>query len=48
MDLGEERLEIYRNPSSKRYGEIQRLRRGRRISPQALTDVNLSVGDILS
>ncbi|OGF53023.1 MAG: hypothetical protein A2Z21_08670 [Candidatus Fraserbacteria bacterium RBG_16_55_9] len=47
VDLDEERIEVYRNPSAKGYGEVQRFRRGRSLAPQALPDMKLSVSDIL-
>jgi Uma2 family endonuclease len=46
VDL-EERVEVYRKPSSQGYGETQRPRRGRSLSPQALPELKVSVSDIL-
>lgn len=47
VDLEGERVEVYRKPSSRRYGEVQKLRRGRSISPQALSALKVSVSDVL-
>lgn len=47
VDLDEERIEVYLNPSSKGYGDVQRLRRGRGLAPQALPNLKISVSDIL-
>jgi Uma2 family endonuclease len=47
VDVDEERVAVYRKLSSRGYDEVQRLRRGRSISPQALLDLKLSVSGVL-
>lgn len=47
VDLSREVIEVYRKPSSRGYGEVQRLQRGQRLSPQVFSKVKLSLSDIL-
>lgn len=47
VDLESELVEVYRNPCSKGYSEIQRAVRGRGLAPQAFPDVEFAVDDIL-
>lgn len=46
VDLDEERIEVYRKPSSKGYAEVQRFRRGRNLTLQALPDLKLSASEV--
>jgi Uma2 family endonuclease len=47
VDLGTERVEVYRRPGSGGYGESRVLQRGEPLSVQAFPDVPLSAGDLL-
>lgn len=44
VDLGGECIEIYRNPTARGYQEV---RRGERLAPHALADLDLAVADVL-
>jgi len=47
VDLSEECIETYRQPSPEGYQEVRRLRYGEQLSPQAFPEVELAVDDIL-
>lgn len=47
IDLADETIEIYRRPSPRGYGEVQRAWRGDHLSPQAFPDEQFSVDDVL-
>ncbi|MFQ5341468.1 MAG: Uma2 family endonuclease [Anaerolineae bacterium] len=47
IDLADETIEIYREPSPKGYGEIRHAWRGDQLSPQAFPDEQFSVDDVL-
>lgn len=47
VDLAEERIEVYRQPSPHGYEEVQHLGRGQHVTAQAFPDLVLAVGDIL-
>lgn len=47
IDLADETIEIYREPSPRGYGEIRRAWRGNRLSTQAFPDIELAVDDVL-
>jgi Uma2 family endonuclease len=47
VDLGEEAVTVYRDPQAADYGSIRVLRRGERIAPLALPDIDMEIDDIL-
>lgn len=47
IDLGAERVEVYREPAAEGYREVRVLARGQGIRPQAFPDLTLSVDDLL-
>jgi len=47
IDLSEERIEIHRHPFPRGYQQVQHLRRGERLAPDALPDVSFAVEAIL-
>lgn len=47
IDLADETIEIYREPSPRGYGEIRRAWRGDQLSPQAFPDEQFPVDDVL-
>ena len=47
VDLAEERVEVYRQPSPQGYQEVQRVRRGQHLSSQAFPNLELAVDDVL-
>lgn len=47
VDLAEEWIDVYREPSPEGYRLVRRLGRGERLSPQALADLELEVGEVL-
>ena len=47
VDLAGEYVEVYRDPTPPGYQLLQRVQRGQYLSPQALPDMALAVGDIL-
>jgi len=47
VNLSEDRLDLYRRPTSTGYQALQRLERGRRVSPLAFADLVCAVDDIL-
>lgn len=47
VDLETNALEVYRQPSEKGYGDMQRLTPGDFVSPAAFPEVSLAVNDIL-
>jgi Uma2 family endonuclease len=47
VDLAEERIEVYRQPSPQGYQQVQHLRRGERLAPLSLPDLVLAVESIL-
>lgn len=46
LDLGEGHVEVYREPTVQGYQGVQRVRRGWRLGPEALPDLDLVVDDI--
>jgi Uma2 family endonuclease len=47
LDLRAKVLEVSRKPGSDRYGEVQRLRRGDSVAPEAFPEVVFPVSDLL-
>ncbi len=47
VDLAEQRLEVYRSPSSGGYGGMRELRAGDRVAPMAFEDLLIEVGELL-
>jgi len=47
VDLANECIEVYRQPSSEGYRQVQRVGHGQRLSPQALPGRDLAVDAIL-
>jgi Uma2 family endonuclease len=47
IDLSEEGIEIHRHPLPRGYQQVQHLRRGERLAPDALPDVSFAVEGIL-
>jgi Uma2 family endonuclease len=47
VDLDDGSVEVHRQPSPQGYGEVQRLRRGQRLAPLALPEVEIAVEDLL-
>ncbi|HEY7649320.1 MAG TPA: Uma2 family endonuclease [Methylomirabilota bacterium] len=47
IDLGAERVEVYREPTAASYQQIRALARGQRIGPLAFPDLTLGVDDLL-
>jgi Uma2 family endonuclease len=47
VDLGGDAMEVYRTPSAEGYQTRQALRRGERLTPLALPNLDLAVNDIL-
>ena len=47
VDLVEELVEVYRQPSVNEYAEVRQFRRGENLSLQAFSDVVLSVNEVL-
>jgi len=47
LDLTAERIEMFREPGSGRYGNVARLDRGAALSPLAFPDLTLVVDDLL-
>ncbi len=47
VDLSAAIIEVYRQPSSAGYGQIQRLKRGQSLSPQAFPQCVMRVNEIL-
>jgi Uma2 family endonuclease len=47
VDLAGQRIEVYRDPSAGEYRQVRLVRRGERLSPEALPSLELSSSDIL-
>ncbi len=47
VDLGEDRVEVYREPSPQGYRSVRHFRRGDRLSAEAFPDLEVSVEDVL-
>lgn len=47
VDLVEERIEVFRQPSPQGCQEVQTLRREQRVAPQAFPDLELAADDVL-
>lgn len=47
VDLAGECVEASREPAPQGYQQIQRVRRGQRVAPQAIADLELAVDDVL-
>lgn len=47
VDIVEELVEVYRQPSANGYAEVRQFRRGENLSLQAFSDVVLSVDEVL-
>jgi Uma2 family endonuclease len=47
VDLAGEGVEVYRRPVPQGYQEVQRLERGQRVSSHAVSDLELTVDEIL-
>ncbi len=47
VDLAGECVEVSQEPAPQGYQQIQRVRRGQRVTPQAIPDLELAVDDIL-
>lgn len=47
VDINEQCLEVYRQPASNGYQNVQKLQRGQSIFIQAFPDINLTVDEIL-
>ncbi|SRR6266571_1503148 len=47
VDLGADAIEIYRRPAVDGYADTRVLRRGDRVTPQALSDVTVTVDELL-
>jgi Uma2 family endonuclease len=47
VDLSEDYIEVFRQPSAKGYAEVRQVRRGQVLCPQALPGLELAVADIL-
>ena len=47
VDLVGQSIEVYRRPSPEGYRQVRTVRRGERLAPEALTDLELSVDEIL-
>ncbi|MEW6499592.1 MAG: Uma2 family endonuclease [Cyanobacteriota bacterium] len=47
VDINEQLIEIYRQPTSAGYQDIQKCRRGQRIAPQAFPEIQLAVDEVL-
>lgn len=45
--LSEDAIDVYRSPSPTGYQHVRRFRRGQRLAPQALPDLEIDVQDIL-
>ena len=46
VDLEGECVEVYREPTPQGYQNVRRIRRGQRVSPQAVPDLELAVDDL--
>jgi Uma2 family endonuclease len=46
-DLTQEVIDVYRSPTPTGYQQVQRFRRGQRLAPQALPDLEINAQDIL-
>jgi len=47
LDLGTDRIEVFRRPTAAGYGETETLGRGERLAPRAFPDLSLTVDDLL-
>ena len=47
VDLAGECVEVFQEPAPQGYQQIQRVRRGQRVAPQAIPDLELAVDDVL-
>jgi Uma2 family endonuclease len=47
VDLAEEQVEVFRQPSPHGYQDLRTLRRGEVVSPKAFSDLRLTVADLL-
>ncbi|MBD2040813.1 Uma2 family endonuclease [Microcoleus sp. FACHB-672] len=47
VDINEQLIEIYRQPTAAGYQDIQKCRRGQRIAPQAFPEIQLAVDEVL-
>lgn len=47
LDLGADRIEVYRRPGAAGYGESRALGRGERLTPLAFPDLSLTVDELL-
>lgn len=47
VDINEQCLEVYRQPTAGGYGQVQKLRRGQSLSIQQFPGINLKVDEIL-
>nr|WP_242024406.1 Uma2 family endonuclease [Trichocoleus sp. FACHB-591] len=47
VDLNENAIAVYREPSLRGYDQVQQLQRGQELTVQALTDVSLAVDEVL-
>lgn len=47
IDIHEQLIEIYRQPTAAGYQDMQKCRRGQRIAPQAFSEIQLAVDEVL-
>ena len=47
VDLNENAIAVYREPSLSGYGQVQQLQRGQKLTVQAIADVSLAVDKVL-
>ena len=45
--LADDAVEVHRGPTAEGYQDVQRVRRGGRLAPQALPDVSVGAAEIL-